>query len=130
MVAPLHLNFRSRQQTDASNAEPILFPCFPSSAYVPCGAVGMITSPAQAEHIISTGQADAILMARQFPCEPYGRGAPRRNFANRFHGRCNTSEPLLNGPITAGIQANRLNRQVNRGGVFYRPAIHKRRPGP
>ena len=26
----------------------------------------MITSPAQAEHIINTGQADAILMAREF----------------------------------------------------------------
>ena len=35
------------------------------------GAVGMITSPAQAEHIITTGQADAILMAREFLREPY-----------------------------------------------------------
>jgi 2,4-dienoyl-CoA reductase-like NADH-dependent reductase (Old Yellow Enzyme family) len=35
------------------------------------GAVGMITSPAQAEHIIHTGQADAILMAREFLREPY-----------------------------------------------------------
>jgi 2,4-dienoyl-CoA reductase-like NADH-dependent reductase (Old Yellow Enzyme family) len=35
------------------------------------GAVGMITSPAQAEHIINTGQADAILMAREFLREPY-----------------------------------------------------------
>jgi 2,4-dienoyl-CoA reductase-like NADH-dependent reductase (Old Yellow Enzyme family) len=34
-------------------------------------AVGMITSPAQAEHIIHTGQADAILMAREFLREPY-----------------------------------------------------------
>lgn len=34
-------------------------------------AVGMITSPAQAEHIITTGQADAILMAREFLREPY-----------------------------------------------------------
>lgn len=31
----------------------------------------MITSPAQAEHIINTGQADAILMAREFLREPY-----------------------------------------------------------
>jgi 2,4-dienoyl-CoA reductase-like NADH-dependent reductase (Old Yellow Enzyme family) len=35
------------------------------------GAVGMITSPAQAEQIINTGQADAILMAREFLREPY-----------------------------------------------------------
>ena len=35
------------------------------------GAVGMITSPAQAEHIINTGQADAVLMAREFLRDPY-----------------------------------------------------------
>jgi 2,4-dienoyl-CoA reductase-like NADH-dependent reductase (Old Yellow Enzyme family) len=35
------------------------------------GAVGIITSPAQAEQIINTGQADAILMAREFLREPY-----------------------------------------------------------
>jgi len=35
------------------------------------GAVGMITTAAQAEHIINTGQADAILMAREFLREPY-----------------------------------------------------------
>jgi len=34
-------------------------------------AVGMITSPGQAEHIINTGQADAILMAREFLRKPY-----------------------------------------------------------
>lgn len=35
------------------------------------GAVGMITSATQAEHIINTGQADAILMAREFLRDPY-----------------------------------------------------------
>jgi len=35
------------------------------------GAVGMITSPAQAEHIVNTGQADAILMAREFLRDPH-----------------------------------------------------------
>ena len=35
------------------------------------GAVGMITSPVQAEQIIGTGQADAILMAREFLRDPY-----------------------------------------------------------
>ena len=35
------------------------------------GAVGLITSPAQAEQIISTGQADAVLLARELLRDPY-----------------------------------------------------------
>jgi 2,4-dienoyl-CoA reductase-like NADH-dependent reductase (Old Yellow Enzyme family) len=35
------------------------------------GAVGMITSPVQAEHIIATGQADTVIMAREFLRDPY-----------------------------------------------------------
>ncbi|MEY2482951.1 MAG: hypothetical protein QOK24_1479 [Verrucomicrobiota bacterium] len=35
------------------------------------GAVGLITSPVQAEHIIRTGQADAVIMAREFLRNPY-----------------------------------------------------------
>jgi 2,4-dienoyl-CoA reductase-like NADH-dependent reductase (Old Yellow Enzyme family) len=35
------------------------------------GAVGMITSPEQAEHIIRTEQADAVIMAREFLRDPY-----------------------------------------------------------
>jgi 2,4-dienoyl-CoA reductase-like NADH-dependent reductase (Old Yellow Enzyme family) len=35
------------------------------------GAVGMITTPMQAEHILVTGQADAIVMAREFLRDPY-----------------------------------------------------------
>jgi len=35
------------------------------------GAVGMITDPAQAAHIIRTGQADLIFMAREFLRDPY-----------------------------------------------------------
>ena len=35
------------------------------------GAVGMITSPVQAEHIVRTGQADAVIMAREFLRDPY-----------------------------------------------------------
>jgi 2,4-dienoyl-CoA reductase-like NADH-dependent reductase (Old Yellow Enzyme family) len=34
------------------------------------GAVGMITSPIQAEHILVTGQADAVVMAREFLRDP------------------------------------------------------------
>jgi 2,4-dienoyl-CoA reductase-like NADH-dependent reductase (Old Yellow Enzyme family) len=35
------------------------------------GAVGMITTPMQAEHTLVTGQADAIVMAREFLRDPY-----------------------------------------------------------
>jgi 2,4-dienoyl-CoA reductase-like NADH-dependent reductase (Old Yellow Enzyme family) len=35
------------------------------------GAVGLITSPVQAEQIIATEEADAILMAREFLRDPY-----------------------------------------------------------
>jgi 2,4-dienoyl-CoA reductase-like NADH-dependent reductase (Old Yellow Enzyme family) len=40
-------------------------------AGIPTGAVGMITSPAQAEHILRSGQADAVLLAREFLRDPY-----------------------------------------------------------
>lgn len=35
------------------------------------GAVGWITQPAQAEQIVATGQADAVLLAREFLRHPY-----------------------------------------------------------
>jgi len=35
------------------------------------GAVGMITDPAQADQIIRAGQADVVILARQFLREPY-----------------------------------------------------------
>jgi 2,4-dienoyl-CoA reductase-like NADH-dependent reductase (Old Yellow Enzyme family) len=35
------------------------------------GAVGMITTPTQAEGIISDGKADAVIMAREFLRDPY-----------------------------------------------------------
>jgi 2,4-dienoyl-CoA reductase-like NADH-dependent reductase (Old Yellow Enzyme family) len=42
------------------------------------GAVGMITEPAQADHIIRTGQADVVLLARELLRDPYWplRAAP------------------------------------------------------
>jgi 2,4-dienoyl-CoA reductase-like NADH-dependent reductase (Old Yellow Enzyme family) len=40
-------------------------------ANIMTGTVGMITSPVQAEHIIATGQADAVIMAREFLRDPY-----------------------------------------------------------
>ena len=35
------------------------------------GTVGMITEPAQADHVLRTGQADLVLMAREFLRDPY-----------------------------------------------------------
>jgi 2,4-dienoyl-CoA reductase-like NADH-dependent reductase (Old Yellow Enzyme family) len=35
------------------------------------GALGMITSPIQAEHILATGQADAVVIARELLRDPY-----------------------------------------------------------
>jgi 2,4-dienoyl-CoA reductase-like NADH-dependent reductase (Old Yellow Enzyme family) len=40
-------------------------------AGIPTAAVGMITEPAQADAIIQTGEADLVLMARQFLSDPY-----------------------------------------------------------
>ncbi|MEO8594240.1 MAG: NADH:flavin oxidoreductase/NADH oxidase [Candidatus Solibacter sp.] len=38
---------------------------------MPTGAVGMITTPQQANEIVSSGQADLVLMAREFLRDPY-----------------------------------------------------------
>ncbi len=40
-------------------------------AEVPTGAVGLITTPEQAEQIVATGQADVVLMARELLRDPY-----------------------------------------------------------
>jgi 2,4-dienoyl-CoA reductase-like NADH-dependent reductase (Old Yellow Enzyme family) len=40
-------------------------------AGIPTAAIGEITSPAQAEHILRTGQADMVLLARQMLRDPY-----------------------------------------------------------
>ncbi|MGZ8252993.1 MAG: oxidoreductase, partial [Methylophilaceae bacterium] len=42
-----------------------------AEAAIATGAVGMITSAFQAEHIIVTGQADAVLLARELLRDPY-----------------------------------------------------------
>jgi 2,4-dienoyl-CoA reductase-like NADH-dependent reductase (Old Yellow Enzyme family) len=42
-----------------------------TQARIPTAAVGLITEPAQAEHILRTEQADAVVLARQFLREPY-----------------------------------------------------------
>jgi 2,4-dienoyl-CoA reductase-like NADH-dependent reductase (Old Yellow Enzyme family) len=38
---------------------------------VPTGAVGFITDPAQADHVIRSGQADLVLLARELLRDPY-----------------------------------------------------------
>jgi 2,4-dienoyl-CoA reductase-like NADH-dependent reductase (Old Yellow Enzyme family) len=40
-------------------------------ANIPTGTVGMITSPVQAEHVIFTGQADVVILARELLRDPY-----------------------------------------------------------
>lgn len=42
-----------------------------SEAGIATGAVGMITEPAQAEQIVSTGLADAVVIARELLRDPY-----------------------------------------------------------
>ena len=42
-----------------------------AEAGIPTGAVGLITDPEQAEHIIGSGQADMVLLAREFLRDPY-----------------------------------------------------------
>lgn len=40
-------------------------------AGIATGAVGMITSPEQADHVLRTGQADVVLLARELLRDPY-----------------------------------------------------------
>lgn len=42
-----------------------------AEAEIPTGSVGLITDPAQAEEIISTGAADLVLLGRELLREPY-----------------------------------------------------------
>jgi 2,4-dienoyl-CoA reductase-like NADH-dependent reductase (Old Yellow Enzyme family) len=51
---------------------------------VATGAVGMITSPAQADHIIRTGQADLVLLARELLRDPYWPLRAARELGQKF----------------------------------------------
>lgn len=53
------------------------------------GAVGMITDPVQAEHIVHSGQADCVLLARELLRDPY---FPLRA-AEELHGEDNANPP-------------------------------------
>ncbi|KEZ76631.1 NADH:flavin oxidoreductase/NADH oxidase [Salinisphaera hydrothermalis] len=54
------------------------------------GAVGMITEPVQAEHIVHSGQADCVLLARELLRDPY---FPLRAAAE-LHGDDNQAPPV------------------------------------
>ncbi len=45
---------------------------------IPTGAVGLINDPRQAEEIVATGQADAVLLGRELLRDPYWPQGPRR----------------------------------------------------
>lgn len=53
------------------------------------GAVGMVTDPVQAEHIVHSGQADCVLLARELLREPYFP----LNAAMQLHGDNNAAAP-------------------------------------
>jgi 2,4-dienoyl-CoA reductase-like NADH-dependent reductase (Old Yellow Enzyme family) len=42
-----------------------------AEAHLPTAVIGFITSPAQAEHVLRTGQADMVLLARELLRDPY-----------------------------------------------------------
>jgi 2,4-dienoyl-CoA reductase-like NADH-dependent reductase (Old Yellow Enzyme family) len=42
-----------------------------ATASVPTSAVGLITDPQQAEHIVATGQADVVMLARELLRDPH-----------------------------------------------------------
>jgi 2,4-dienoyl-CoA reductase-like NADH-dependent reductase (Old Yellow Enzyme family) len=50
----------------------------------PTGAVGMITSPAQADHVIRSGQADIVLLARELLRDPYWPLRAARELGQKF----------------------------------------------
>lgn len=54
------------------------------------GAVGMITEPVQAEHVVHSGQADCVLLARELLRDPY---FPLRA-ASELHGDHNQAPPV------------------------------------
>jgi 2,4-dienoyl-CoA reductase-like NADH-dependent reductase (Old Yellow Enzyme family) len=53
-------------------------------AQVPTGAVGMITSPTQAEQIVATGHADAVILARELLRDPYWPMRAARELGQRI----------------------------------------------
>jgi 2,4-dienoyl-CoA reductase-like NADH-dependent reductase (Old Yellow Enzyme family) len=73
-------------------------------AGIATGAVGMITEPAQAEAILEEGQADVVLLAREFLRDPYWpiHAAEKLGYSMSWpvqyeraaHGRVDRRQPL------------------------------------
>lgn len=53
---------------------------------VPTGAVGMITAPEQADHIVRTSQADLVFLARELLRDPYWPRRAARALGVKFEG--------------------------------------------
>lgn len=80
-------------------------------AQIGTGAVGLITTPAQADHIIRDGQADLVLLAREFLRDPYWPLHAARELA---HGISWPTQYLRAAPQGAaarvGVDGERLKR--------------------
>jgi 2,4-dienoyl-CoA reductase-like NADH-dependent reductase (Old Yellow Enzyme family) len=70
------------------------------------GSVGMITDPAQAAHIIRTGQADLVFIAREFLRDPYwplhaaaALGAEAVSWPPQVSSRCSAQNLEARAPI-------------------------------
>ena len=85
-------------------------------------AVGMITSPVQAENILATGQADAIIMAREFLRDPYWPLRAARELGNQFRGPFNISARLLKDHSRGFRQTSRIWNPASRNNTPFRGA--------
>ena len=68
-----------------------------TQAGVPATAVGFITEPAQAELLVASGQADAVMLGRVMLRQPAGRWRPPMLSVTRFRGRCPMTVRARNG---------------------------------
>ena len=62
-------------------------------AGVPTGAVGLITSPRQADDIVASGRADCVLLARELLRDPYWPLRAAASSAHACRGRRSTCAP-------------------------------------
>ena len=79
------------------------------------GAVGMITTPEQAEAIIRDGQADLVLLAREFLRDPYFPLHAARNWAKNRRRRCNTAGLFR---ATAPLRSGCSGQPIPRSSMF------------
>ena len=74
------------------------------------GAVGMITAPAQADHIIRTGQADLTIIAREFLRDPYWPLRAARDLGYPVPWPVQYLELLPTAPRRAARQSRKIPR--------------------